>query len=119
MMIKGRETPQNCTKTGTEAFLTGRLNTGWVMCEREQDADQQGRSCRVIELEVSCRQCARIHTPSRDDFRRGVWRVCRRCRDPSESQSGMGHESSSQTLGGAKNAPNVSSGPDRQGETAA
>jgi hypothetical protein len=88
----------------------------------------------VIELEVSCRQCERIfapsrhdvvtgvwriHTPSRDDFRRGVWRVCRRCRDPSESQSGMGHESSSQTLGGAKNAPNVSSGPDRQGETAA
>jgi hypothetical protein len=61
MMIKGRETPQNCTKTGTEAFLTGRLNTGWVMCEREQDAELKDRLedhwIRVLhQYEAACDQ---------------------------------------------------------------
>lgn len=58
-------------------------------------------------LEVSCRMCERIHTPTQDDFRRGIWRVCPRCRDGPASI--RRHEADPQTLSGPNNASEMSS----------
>jgi hypothetical protein len=70
-------------------------------------------------IEVSCKQCERIHTPSRDDFRRGVWRICASCRGGPEPAGIRSHDDPGETLSGANNAPKMSSSADRQGETAA
>jgi hypothetical protein len=70
-------------------------------------------------IETTCTRCERIFRPSREDFRAGVCRLCPACRDGPPAQGSRSHAGRSQAFTGPKNAPNVSSGPDRQGETAA
>lgn len=34
----------------------------------------------TIVIETTCRQCGRTFTPSSQDIRRGIWRICPPCR---------------------------------------
>lgn len=53
-----------------------------------------GRSRRVIEMTVVCRSCGVEWEPTRQDFTRGDWRECPRCRHgPDTTPDPQTHES--------------------------
>jgi hypothetical protein len=61
-----------------------------------------------IHIETTCIRCERIHKPSRDDFRHGVWRICPRCRDGPESKGIRSHDDPEQRPQGANKRPEMS-----------
>lgn len=47
-----------------------------------------------ITVDVVCRSCGRIFTPTPADYRRGTWRLCPACRTPSAGRTGQPRDGS-------------------------
>lgn len=71
----------------------------------------------TIEMEITCRQCELIFTPSHQDFRRGSWRICRRCRDGPDRTGTRSHATTSHEQTGGQNDPDVTRHPQPKGTT--
>lgn len=69
----------------------------------------RGGGLMTISIATVCRRCGRTFSPSPEDIRRGLWRVCPPCRDGPGTAGILSHPHPDQSRTGPNNASEVSS----------